>query len=203
MRSNLLLRSDELGEHLGLAQNAYRWRVSMARIRELDGDPCRGRGPARPSRTRVRRGLLTQRASRCRRCEPGCGSAKDGWPRRRIGRASRAFAARDDLTYVHEYEHITLARLLLALHVVEGADDLREQATELLDRLLSAAEDGRRMGSVIEILVVQALALRLAGDDGAAAVVAAAGRRPGRAGRLLSESSSTKARRWSPAPGIA
>ena len=28
-----LLRSQELGEHVGLPQNPYRWRVAMARIR--------------------------------------------------------------------------------------------------------------------------------------------------------------------------
>ena len=33
-----LLRSQELGEHLGLPQNRYRWRVAMARIREAEGD---------------------------------------------------------------------------------------------------------------------------------------------------------------------
>ena len=33
-----LLRSQELGEHIGLPQNPYRWRVAMARIREAEGD---------------------------------------------------------------------------------------------------------------------------------------------------------------------
>ena len=33
-----LLRSKELGEHSGLPQNRYRWRVAMARIREAEGD---------------------------------------------------------------------------------------------------------------------------------------------------------------------
>ena len=33
-----LLRSQELGEHIGLLQNPYRWRVAMARIRESEGD---------------------------------------------------------------------------------------------------------------------------------------------------------------------
>ncbi len=33
-----LLRSTELGEHAGLPQNRYRWRVAMARIREAQGD---------------------------------------------------------------------------------------------------------------------------------------------------------------------
>ena len=33
-----LLMSKELGEHAGLPQNPYRWRVAMARIREAEGD---------------------------------------------------------------------------------------------------------------------------------------------------------------------
>ena len=33
-----LLRSEELGEHTGLPQNRYRWRVAMARIRQAEGD---------------------------------------------------------------------------------------------------------------------------------------------------------------------
>ena len=35
-----LLRSQELGEHIGLPQNRYRWRVAMARIRHAEGDPA-------------------------------------------------------------------------------------------------------------------------------------------------------------------
>ena len=33
-----LLRSQEQGEHTGLPQNRYRWRVAMARIRQAEGD---------------------------------------------------------------------------------------------------------------------------------------------------------------------
>src|SRR5579863_8395758 len=33
-----LLRSQELGEAIGLPQNRYRWRVAMARLREAEGD---------------------------------------------------------------------------------------------------------------------------------------------------------------------
>jgi len=36
--TQLLLRSQELGEHTGLPQNRYRWRVALARVREADGN---------------------------------------------------------------------------------------------------------------------------------------------------------------------
>ena len=66
---------------------------------------------------------------------------------------NQGLSAEDELTYVREFEHITLARLLLA----RGS---APEALALLDRLLLAAEDGGRTGSLIEILVLQALALQ-------------------------------------------
>ena len=36
--TELLLRSKELGEHVGLPETRYRWYVAMARIKEAQGD---------------------------------------------------------------------------------------------------------------------------------------------------------------------
>jgi len=36
--TQLLLRSQEQGEHTGFPQHPYRWRVAMARLRETPGD---------------------------------------------------------------------------------------------------------------------------------------------------------------------
>jgi LuxR family maltose regulon positive regulatory protein len=70
----------------------------------------------------------------------------------------------DDLSYIHEFEHITLARVLLARASTEGGERCLDEASGLLERLLRAAEAGLRMGSVIEILVLQALAHQRRGD---------------------------------------
>ena len=64
----------------------------------------------------------------------------------------------DDLSYLHEFEYITLARVLIALYRNEREDRSIQEALELLERLLKAAEQGGRTGSVMEILVLQALA---------------------------------------------
>src|SRR4029079_7405294 len=64
----------------------------------------------------------------------------------------------DDLGYVREFEHITLARALIARYTSDRVDSAMHEALGLLERLLSAAEAGGRIGSVIEILVLQALA---------------------------------------------
>lgn len=70
--------------------------------------------------------------------------------------AERQLSADDELTYVREYEHITLARALMAQR--DGG------AARLLERLLAGARAGHRTGSVIEILVLQALAQQAGGD---------------------------------------
>lgn len=57
----------------------------------------------------------------------------------------------DELTYLREVDHITLARVLLA-------QDRSEEALDLLRRLEQAAERGGRYAHVIEILVLRTLA---------------------------------------------
>jgi LuxR family maltose regulon positive regulatory protein len=64
-----------------------------------------------------------------------------------------------------ELEHITFAKVLLAQDAAEPGARFLDEATELLERLLQAAEEGSRTGSVIEILVLQALACQAQGDS--------------------------------------
>lgn len=105
--------SRRLGEYNGLPQHPYRWRVTAARVAAADGDLDRaatlleeaGRvyvGDFAPNvqpvaavlaRLRIRRGEL---------------SAARDW-----ARESRVDAA-DGPQYLREYEHLTLARLLVA-----------------------------------------------------------------------------------------
>jgi LuxR family maltose regulon positive regulatory protein len=74
-------------------------------------------------------------------------------------------------SYLREFELITLARLLVAEYVHNGASGAMREAMQLLERLRQAAEAGGRMGSVIEIGVVQVLAHQ-AQNDPAHALVA-------------------------------
>ena len=167
-----LMRSQELGEHIGLRQNPYRWRVSMARIREAEGDlggaldllneaerlyvsdyfPNVRPVPALRARVLVAQGALGEAL---------------GWAR------EQGLSVDDDLSYPREFDHVTLVRVLLA-QAAEGHADRAErplhEATQLLERLVKAAEEGGRTGSVIEILVLQALAHQRLGDIPAALV---------------------------------
>jgi LuxR family maltose regulon positive regulatory protein len=94
-----------------------------------------------------------------------------GWTR------ERGLSVDDELSYLREFEHITLARVLIAKASSPIAQDKSDsvdhsihEALGLLERLLKAAEVGGRTGSVIEILVLQALAHH-AQDDTSSALV--------------------------------
>jgi LuxR family maltose regulon positive regulatory protein len=155
-----LVTSQELGEHTGLPQNPYRWRVAMARITEDRGDldgtldllneaerlyvgdffPNVRPVSALKARVWVAQGRLHQALE---------------WTLR------QGLSIADDLSYLREFEHITLGRLLLARHTTP-------EAMGLLERLLRAADDGARTGSVIEILVLQAIGYQIQDNIAAA-----------------------------------
>ena len=152
-----LLKSQELGEHTGLPQHRYRWRVAMAQVREAEGNlagaldllneaerlyvsdffPNVRPVPALKARVWIAQGRFGEAL---------------GWAN------EHGLSVDDDLSYLREFEHVTLARALVARYQDERAKRSIHEATRLLERLLPAAEAGGRTGRVIEILVLQALA---------------------------------------------
>jgi LuxR family maltose regulon positive regulatory protein len=164
-----LLKSQELGEYTGLPQNRYRSRVAMARMGEAEGD-LDGALDLLDEAERVYdsdfspsvRPIAAQKA-RVRLAQGKLAEAQ-AWAR------EAAVSADDDLSYLREFEHTTLARVLLAESQRDRADGSARVALELLDRLLRAAEAGKRMRSVIEILLLQALAHQADADIPAALV---------------------------------
>jgi len=70
----------------------------------------------------------------------------------------------DAPSYLREFEHVTLARVLIARYKSDRDTGSLHEAIGLLERLLHAAEEGGRMGSVIEILALLALAHAAQGD---------------------------------------
>lgn len=149
--------STALGPGASLTEHRYRWFMVMARVREAEGDLegaielldeagraySRGFFPdlcpiaAMKARIRIRQGSLHDALN---------------WAR------ERGLSTADDLTYLHEFEHVTLARLLIAQYRASPAKNLIDEAVGLLDHLLSDAESSGRNGSVNEILVLQSLA---------------------------------------------
>ncbi len=64
----------------------------------------------------------------------------------------------DDLSYLHEQEYLTLARVRIAQGHNDSAGNFLQDALGLLARLFEDAEAKARMGSVLEILLLRALA---------------------------------------------
>jgi LuxR family maltose regulon positive regulatory protein len=165
--TELLRRSQGLGEHLGMPQNRYRWLVAMARIREAEGDARAAVGlfdeadrlyvgdffpNVRPVAAMRARALV----------QAGDVDEALAWAR------AQGLSAQDDLSYLREFEHVTLARILMARHMVERSELPLQEAGRFLGRLLEEAEAGGRIGTVIEILVLQALTHQALGEMPAA-----------------------------------
>jgi LuxR family maltose regulon positive regulatory protein len=158
-----LLTGKKLSEQAVLPGSAYRLCVAMARIKEALGDfdhalellheaerlykrdPVPDMRPVAALKARVwiRQGKLAE--------------ALD-WA------SERALSVDNDLSYLREFEYITLARILIAQYKSDGIDRSIHEVIGLLERLLQAAEAGGRTGSVTELLVLQALAHQAQGD---------------------------------------
>jgi len=164
-----LRRSKELGELNGLPKNPYRSRVALARILAARGE-FDGALNLLDEAERVYEGDFSPNfrpvaAIRARLwIMAGRFSQAHNWAR------EQGLSAGDDLSYLREFEHITLARLLLAQARIDGGDSSIGEVLGLLERLRQAAEDGGRLGSAIEILVLQSLAHQVQGDLPAALV---------------------------------
>jgi LuxR family maltose regulon positive regulatory protein len=70
----------------------------------------------------------------------------------------RGLSVQDEASYLGEYEYLTLARIRLAERSFDGVHPL-------LERLLTLAKSQKRTGSVIEILITQALLYHAQGDQ--------------------------------------
>ncbi len=163
--SQVLLSGETLRQQASLSGAKFLWWVVQARLKAAEGDletaldqlheaerlyhrasiPVPDVRPVAALRARlwVRQGRLTEAL---------------GWV------SDRGLSVDDELSYLHEYEHLTLARVLIAQYRRDCIDNALDQAIGLLTRLLETAEAEERTGSIIEILVVQALAYEAKGD---------------------------------------
>ena len=140
-----LQRARELGEQTTLVDWPYRWRLAQARLKQDEGDleaaldlldeakrvyvrtPVPDLRPIEALKAQVylRQGRLTQ--------------AQD-WAR------ERGLSADDELSYLREFEHLTLARVLIAEYQSNHVERSILEALDLLERLLKAAEAAKKDG---------------------------------------------------------
>jgi LuxR family transcriptional regulator, maltose regulon positive regulatory protein len=158
-----LLKSQELGILAGLQQNPYRWCAAMARIREAQDD-LEGALDLLDQAERLYDGNFSPNvrpiATRKIRVWVAQGRLVEAlkWVHDQV------LSVKSELSYMREYDHITLARVLLACYQNDRADGSISVVMGLLERLLEAAEEGGRKGSVIEILILQAIAYHTLND---------------------------------------
>ncbi|MBE9062926.1 helix-turn-helix transcriptional regulator [cf. Phormidesmis sp. LEGE 11477] len=163
--SQLLLSGEALRQQASLSGAAYLWWVVQARIKAAEGDletaldqlheaerlyartsiPIPDVRPTQALRVRwwLRQGRLAEALGWVRAC---------------------GLSVADPPSYLHEYEHLTLARVEIAQYRRNGTDEGVHQVLGLLTRLLAAAEAQERTASSIKILVVLALARAAQGD---------------------------------------
>jgi LuxR family maltose regulon positive regulatory protein len=158
-----LLTGKELGEQVELPDWQHRWYIAQARLHETKGDLDGALDLLEEAERRfVRTPVpfirpIAALKTRIRIAQGKIAEALD-WV------LARDLSVDDELSYLHEFEHITLARVLIARYKNDPVDGSIHEAMGLLERLLQAAEEGKRMGSVIEILALLALAHAAQGD---------------------------------------
>jgi LuxR family maltose regulon positive regulatory protein len=151
-----------LGERASITENRHRWYVVMAQVRAAGGDHETATRLLGQAEALYRRGFYPElrpiAASTARvRIAAGDLSSATRWA------DERAVGVDDEPDYLREYEHLTLARLLLARHRA-GERSSATAVLRLLDRLHAAAVRAGRAGSVREIRMLQALAHHADGD---------------------------------------
>ena len=155
------------GESSGLPKYRYRWQVAMAQLLRAQGDL----DGAEKHLDEADRFYVSDMAPNVR---PVPALRARVWLEQ--GRIEKVFAwvhevelsTEDDLSYLREFEHVTLARALLAQHRMQHSAEHLGDAIGLLTRLLEAAEAGGRTGTAIEVLVLLSLAHQRGGDLSAA-----------------------------------
>jgi LuxR family maltose regulon positive regulatory protein len=162
-----LQRSEELSKNGALRHTPYRQRLARARVQQALGDLDGALGLLDEAERLYVRGVVPD-------VRPIAALKARWWiAAGRLAEAlewagTRGLSVDDDLEYVREFEHITLARVLMARCQNDRDDQSINEVCRLLERLLDAADTGGRTGSVIEILMLQARAHAISGDIHAA-----------------------------------
>lgn len=162
-----LMKCEELGDIAAISENRYRFFAAKALISQIEGDlesaldllseaerkyvqsptPNVRSVGASKARVWIQQGRLAEAMDWAR--SQGLYIDDDG----------------DELTYIREYEHTTLAKVIIAQNKSgQGAENSLVEVTGLLERLLDSAEQADRTGSIIQILIMQALAYEAQND---------------------------------------
>jgi LuxR family maltose regulon positive regulatory protein len=147
----------ELGQHTTLIDWRFRWGLAQARLKESTGewdDALKSLDEAKQGYVKNPIPMLQPVEAHKARIylKQGRLDKARSWAR------ERGLSVTDETNYLGEYEHLTLARIRLVERSFNGV-------SPLLERLLVLAKAQKRAGSVIEILLTQALLYQAQGDQ--------------------------------------
>jgi LuxR family maltose regulon positive regulatory protein len=162
-----LAAARDLGEDFGLPPYAYRSRVTSAMLAETDGDLTGALelvmqaqevylGDFSPN-VRPLHAMVARLQIRLDDLD-----AADRWAR------DHDVTAAQELSYLREFEHVTLAEAMLARARQRGEHALLVETDRFLQRLLDAATIGGRETTAIEVLILQTLTAQARDDVPAA-----------------------------------
>lgn len=155
MRQHLQIATD-LGQRTTLVDWPYRWHLAQARLKEAAGEweaALEWLDKAGRSYVKNPIPILQSVAAHQVRIylKQGRLDKAQAWAR------ERRVTTADEVRYLDEYDQLTLARVRLAEASLAGVSDM-------LERLLALAEIQKRTGSVLEILLTQALVQQAQGN---------------------------------------
>ena len=139
-----LRRADELGEAASLPQNPYRWRLGMALLRAAEGDLAAA-VELLDEAERVYVGDFSPNVQPIHASRARVLIGRGDLDEARAWAREHRVSADDELSYLREYEHVTLARLLLAEHAATGSADVA-QRRHRSPRPAARRRAGRRTG---------------------------------------------------------
>ena len=158
-----LQRSRELGEKAQLPVSRYRLCIDQARLKTAQGDLEGALALLDEAQRLYIRSPLPDFCP-ISALKAGIWVAQGKLNKAQEWVREQGLSVDDAPSYLREFEHMTLARVLIARYKSDrGAGSIHE-AIGLLERLLHAAKEGNRMGSVIGILALLALAHEAQGD---------------------------------------
>ncbi|HEU4490712.1 MAG TPA: LuxR C-terminal-related transcriptional regulator [Jiangellales bacterium] len=149
-----------LGDRASLPENRHRWYVAVAGLRQAEGDLDGAAEMLEQAAPLYLPGFfpdvrpIAAVTARVRIAQGDLAGAR-AWAR------EREVTVTDPATYLAEYDQLTFARLLVAEHRAEDG-------LAVLDRVVDAARDAGRAGSLVEARMVRGLAWHAAGDLAAA-----------------------------------
>ena len=157
----------DLGERASLLENRHRWFTAMAGLLRARGELAAAAAMLELAEPLYLRGFVPHTRpipATTARLRIAQDRLADAW----AWAHDHDVSADGEPTYLAEYNLLTLARLLVAQSRADHDPAAIDAAVDLLDRVLAAAHDADRGGSIVETLVVRSLAHRARGNVDAA-----------------------------------